>query len=84
MANNKKVVLKQLADYFSKKGKIMTVEEYKAATDVPMRFVVAKRPFGSWGRMMQMCKVAYPEMFEVKEAPKPAKAAPKKAEKKAK
>ena len=46
--------------------------------------VVAKRPFGSWGRMMQMCKVAYPEMFEVKEAPKPAKAAPKKAEKKAK
>ena len=82
---NKKVVLKQLADYFGKKGHIMSATEYKAATDVPMRFMIAKRPFGSWGRMKQMCEVNFPEMFiQKEEAPKPAKAAPKKVEKQAK
>ena len=81
---NKKVVLKQLAEYFGKKGHIMSATEYKAAGDVPMRFMIAKRPFGSWGRMKQMCEVNFPEMFIQKEAPKPAKAAPKKVEKEAK
>ena len=81
---NKKVVLKQLAEYFGKKGHIMSATEYKTATDSPMRFMIAKRPFGSWGRMQQMCKVNHPEMFETKIAPKAAKATPKKVDKKAK
>ena len=81
---NKKVVLKQLAEYFSEKGHMMSATEYKAATDTPMRFMIAKRPFGSWGRMQQMCKVNHAEMFEVKEAPKAAKPAPKKVDKTAK
>jgi len=80
---NKKVVLKQLAEYFGKKGHVMSANEYKAAMDTPMRFMIAKRPFGSWGRMQQMCKVNHPEMFEVKEAPKAAKVTAKPAVKKA-
>ena len=41
-------------EYFQTKGKVLTIVEYKAATDVPMRFMAAKRAFGSWARMTQM------------------------------
>ena len=85
----KKVVLKQLADYFAKKGQIMSPAEYKAETDVPIRFMVAKRPFGSWARMQQMIEVNFPAQWEkannVAPAPKVAAAnAMKKAAAKAK
>jgi len=80
---NKKVVLKQLAEYFGKKGHVISANEYKAATDTPVRFMIAKRPFGSWGRMQQMCKVNYPEMFEAKQAPEAAKVTAKPAVEKA-
>ena len=71
-------------EYFKKKGKILSIDEYKAADDAPMRFMVAKRAFGSWARMEQMIKTAgwtdTPAL-----APKPkAKPAPKKAVKKGK
>ena len=74
-------------EYFEKKGKILSIEEYKAAEDVPMRFMVAKRAFGSWARMEQMMKTAGGEDAPVVEAPAPkpkAKPAPKKAVKKGK
>ena len=78
-------MLKQLSEYFGKKGHILTATEYKAATDAPMRFMIAKRPFGSWGRMKQMCEVNFPDMFVQNEvAPTAAKATPKKVEKEAK
>ena len=86
---NKKIVLKQLADYFAKKGAILSVAEYKAAEDKPMRYMGAKRPFGSWARMQSMIKVNFPEQWaKTQEAPAPAptpapKAAPKKAAPKA-
>ena len=60
----KKVVLGQLADYFAKKGQIMSPTEYKAADDAPIRFAVAKRPFGSWARMQQMVKANFPAQWE--------------------
>ena len=74
-------------EYFKTKGKILSIEEYKAAEDAPMRFMVAKRAFGSWARMEQMAKTAGWEDTPVvpKPTPKPkAKPAPKKAEKKGK
>mgnify|MGYP003148054605 CR=1 FL=1 len=89
---NKKAVLKTLADYFAKKGQMMSPTEYKAEADAPIRFMVAKRPFGSWSRMQQMIQTNYPKQWAVankiaidepapKAAAKPkAKAAPKKAE----
>ena len=85
---NKKIVLKQLADYFAKKGSILSVPEYKAAEDKPMRYMVAKRPFGSWHRMTSMVKRNFPEQWAKTQAPAPAptpapKAAPKKVAPKA-
>jgi len=92
----KKVVLGQLADYFAKKGQIMSPTEYKAADDAPIRFIIAKRPFGSWARMQQMIEVNFPKQWAVanklpisEPAPKAAaaavkakaKTAPKKAKK---
>ncbi len=86
---NKKAQLKQLADYFAEKGKFMSAAEYKAADDVPMRFTIAKRPFGSWSRVGSMIRTNFPEQWEAmspapEEAPAPApkpkpKAEPKKA-----
>ena len=60
----RKAVLKQLADYFAKKGQMMSPVEYKAADDAPIRFIVAKRPFGSWARMQQMIEVNFPAQWE--------------------
>ena len=93
----KKVVLGQLADYFAKKGQIMSPTEYKAADDAPIRFIVAKRPFGSWARMQQMIQANFPVQWEkankvapvpkvaaanaMKKAAAKAKTAPKKAAK---
>ena len=82
---NKKAILKQLADYFAEKGKMMTPAEYKAMEDRPIRFMVAKRPFGSWARMQGMIKANFPQQWEkankIVPAPvvKPKAAAPKKA-----
>ena len=94
---NKKAILEQLADFFAEQGKVLTPSEYKAlGADEPMRFMAAKRPFGSWSRMVQMLKVNFPNQWakanpeaapapapkaEPEAAPKTAKAAPKKAKK---
>ena len=85
---NRPQVLKQLMEYFQQKGKILTIDEYKAAEDVPMRFMAAKRAFGSWARMTQMVEAKMRVDNTVIEAPKvepaavaKAKPAPKKAEK---
>jgi hypothetical protein len=78
---NKKIVLKQLADYFAKKGNVLSVAEYKAAEDRPMRYMVAKRPFGSWHRMTSMIKHNFPEQWEQANAEAPAPA-PQPAKKK--
>jgi hypothetical protein len=86
---NKKAILEQLANYFADKGEVLSVKEYKAADDRPMRYMVAKRPFGSWARMQSMLKVNFPEQWaKTQEAPAPApqpapKVAPKKAAPKA-
>lgn len=77
---NKKKILKVLADYFAKKGVMMTPAEYKAADDTPMRFMVAKRPFGSWARALQMVKRNFPVQYGKATNPVAA-AAPKAAPK---
>ena len=86
---NKPAILKTLMEFFLDKGKILSIDEYKAAADAPMRFAVAKRAFGSWARMTQMIehkmRVDNTVMEAPKAAPKPkAKPAPKKAEVKGK
>ena len=89
---NKKAVLEHLANFFAEQGKVLTPSEYKSMgnDDVPMRFMVAKRPFGSWSRMTQMLKVNFPDQWakansEAAPAPAPkAAVAPKAASKPAK
>jgi hypothetical protein len=89
---NKKAILETLANFFAEQGKVLTPSEYKSmGQNVPMRFMVAKRPFGSWSRMTQMLKVNFPDQWAKansepattvkpkKAVEKPAKAAPKKA-----
>ena len=81
---NRKAVLEQLANYFADKGQMMSPEEYKAATDAPVRFIVAKRPFGSWARMQGMIKANFPQQWEKANkvaTPAPKAAAPKKVAK---
>ena len=83
---NKKAILNQLADFFAKQGKVLTPSEYKAlGADAPMRFMIAKRPFGSWSRMTQMVQTNFPDQWAkansgTAPAPAPkAAVAPKKA-----
>jgi hypothetical protein len=59
---NKKAILNQLADFFAEKG-MMTPSEYKAADNAPMRYMLAKRPFGSWTRMQGMIKSNFPNQW---------------------
>jgi len=84
---NRKAVLEQLANYFADKGQMMSPTEYKTAVDAPIRFIVAKRPFGSWSRMQGMIRTNFPAQWEkankIAPAPaiKPKAAAPKKVAK---
>jgi|TARA_B110000908_G_scaffold148241_1_gene180583 hypothetical protein len=81
---NKPAILKTLLEYFLDKGKILSIDEYKAAQDAPMRFMVAKRAFGSWARMSQMIEAKMRVDNTPMPAPAPApkaKPASKKAEK---
>ena len=70
---------------------MMTPSEYKEADDAPIRYMVAKRPFGSWARMQGMVRSNFPDQWakanpEAAPAPAPKaavapkKAAPKKAQ----
>ena len=79
--NKKLKTLQLLGDYFVKKGKVLSVDEYKAQSDAPMRFMVAKRPFGSWARMSAMLEYNLPEVWKEIHKPK-SKPAPKKVAKK--
>ena len=84
---NKPAILKTLIDYFLDKGKVLSIEEYKAASDAPMRFMVAKRAFGSWARMTQMIEHKMRVESNIMPTPKAqakAKPAPKKAVKEGK
>ena len=89
---NKKAILEDLANFFAEQGKVLSPSEYKALSDIaPVRYQVARRPFGSWARIQQMIKFNFPDQWAKansepaptvkpkKAVEKPAKAAPKKA-----
>lgn len=71
---NRTAIISKLGDYFMKKGKVLSIKEYKAEKDVPMRLLQVKRLFNSWSRMEQLVNKAFPEIGtivpEVKAAPK--------------
>ena len=40
-----------LKEYFDKKGRVLTAQEYVREKDTPIRFQIVKNMFGGWGRM---------------------------------
>ena len=72
-----KRIVKSVADYFVKKGKIMSMKEYIAEDDTPHRARAVRKITGSWARLLQIIKVSFPEEYEkaTKPAPTPKPAA---------
>jgi len=75
---NRMTIVHKLGEYFQKKGKYMSIDEYNRETDVPMRAQIVKRVFNSWSRMMTYVKNYYPNIGVVVKAPVVKTAAPKK------
>tara|TARA_Y100001951_G_scaffold101796_1_gene107277 strand:- start:261 stop:521 length:261 start_codon:yes stop_codon:yes gene_type:complete len=70
----KSKALKIIAEYMAKKGKVLTLAEYNAEADKPIRTPILKRTFGgSWARMEQMLEHNYPELYVPTPAPAPKK-----------
>ena len=72
-----KRIIKSVADYFVKKGKVMDMKEYIAQNDTPHRARAVRKITGSWARLLQIIKVSFPEEYEkaTKPAPTPKPAA---------
>lgn len=85
MTRQKKIA-QSIAQYFAKKGKIMTMKEYIAENDTPHRARAVRKITGSWGRLIQLIKVNFPKEYEqaTKPAPTPKPAIKAKAPAKAK
>ena len=65
------ILINTLRDYFTIKGKFMTVEEYKEAEDAPYRYQIVKRTIGTWARLKNLVGE-----LPVQEAPKPVVKSP--------
>ena len=70
MTRQKRIV-KSVADYFVKKGKVMSMKEYIAQEDTPHRARAVRKLTGSWARMLQIIKVSFPEEWEKATNPAP-------------
>ena len=66
-----KRIVKSVADYFVKKGRVMTMKEYIAEDDTPHRARAVRKITGSWARMLQIIKVSFPEEWEKANNPPP-------------
>lgn len=84
---NKKAILDKVANYMGSKGKFLSQDEYKRATDKPINFLALKRTWRSWARLKQLIDVNYPGIYDKKvekvEKPKPKPKSTKPAVKKA-
>ena len=68
---NRKAILEKVADYMVSKGKMLSILEYKAASDKPYNYILLKRAWGSWSRLTQLIKTNFPEKWEEMHAPAP-------------
>ena len=66
-----KLISKSIADYFAKKGKVMSMKEYIAQNDTPHRARAVRRITGSWARLLQIIRVSFPEEWEKATNPPP-------------
>lgn len=70
MTRQKRIV-KSVADYFVKKGRVMSMKEYIAQEDTPHRARAIRKLTGSWARMLQIIRVSFPEEWEKANNPPP-------------
>jgi len=68
----KRLMIDQLGEYFTKKGKYLDLKEYDKQEDRPIRSQLVKRNFNSWSRMMLMLKNYYPDIENKASVKKPA------------
>lgn len=85
MKSRKSIILKQVAEYFIEKGKVLTRNEYAKDPKAPVRFQVLRRYVPVWSRIDKIIQSSFPELYAqigkpVEEPAKPV--APKPAVKK--
>lgn len=68
---NRKAILEKVANYMVSKGKMLSIVEYKAASDKPYNYILIKRAWGSWSRLTQLIKSNFPEKWEEMHKPAP-------------
>ena len=83
---SKDMMVKTLSEYFTKKGGVMDLVEYKSqGNDVPIKDYIIRKSFGSWNRVIAVMNKRYPVSIAPVKVEKPKatpKAAPKTAAKK--
>ena len=73
----KDMMVKTLSEYFTKKGGVMDLVEYKSqGNDVPIKDYIVRKSFGSWNRVISVMNKRYPVSVAPVEVEKP-KAEPK-------
>ena len=77
----KNMMIKAVSDFFTEKGGVMDLAEYKShGNDVPVKDYLLRRQFGSWNRVLSVMNKRYPVSVAPVKVEKP-KAAPKAASK---
>jgi hypothetical protein len=57
--------MKQLAMYFAEKGKVLSLREFKAANDGPIRISAIKNTFGTYHRMITLIHATEKEVLSL-------------------
>tara|TARA_B100001939_G_C16788134_1_gene550100 strand:- start:552 stop:836 length:285 start_codon:yes stop_codon:yes gene_type:complete len=65
---NRVAILKQISEYMVKKGKFLSMNEYKAETDAPANFYMVRKLWGSWARLKQLMRSNHPDLWAQMEA----------------
>ena len=70
----KDMMIKALSNFFTEKGGVMDLAEYKSyGSDVPVKDFMLRRYFGSWNRVLSVVDKRYPvSVTPVVETPTPA------------
>lgn len=59
----KKKILKDLAEYFITKGKVLSKREYLKEKDTPHRSTIVLRQLSSWARIEGLIEYNFPELY---------------------
>jgi len=66
---NRKAILLKVAEYMAEKGKFMSQDEYKRASDKPYNFVALRRLWASWSRLEGLIQANHPDLWEKMNSP---------------